>query len=412
MNQLQQRILEEIYHHETLTYHQLIRYHFNEYYNQEKKLEFDQSIYDLLKQAYIIQEKELEVTHYFLTTKGIEEVRQSLNLPENIMTSTKKILFRGYYPASKIKPKTCQLDRQYRLNEFEGKVKYHFEKNLKEKNLGYYYTDRKFFPEHLKFTGAQGMLDLLGRKFLIHVEGIDYTVTGLPKFFQQTYVKRAEEMREYYPSQPLFHAVQGEITLFVLATDKEKAKRWERAIYPMLKPFLSPHFELVIGTEHDLLNYLFNQYISKEQGTRPLVQQTEQLLTRLNCSYHYDYLLEDEVIGYYQGVIQSKNSNVSMLFSYYQPNGHATLQAYLNHILNYETLKAKGYPATFLLIVPNKEEFYHQLEEMSTYEETFQTPLSYITTPEDLVKASTLEQAILQSTALGWERGILPKHLR
>ena len=416
LHSLEKYLLETIYYHQTLTFSQLnvFEKQLLETFRTKQPIKVWFKI--LVQQQYLTVEKtkdlstEKSIYNYFLTTQGIQAVKDHLNLPDNQLSETKKVLVHGYYQASKLRPKKEQIDRQNRLNDFEILVRYYLQ-HYNITPLNYHYFDRKFFNEPFKFTGAQGMMELFGRKFLIHVEGKDYSETGLPKLFQQTYLKQVETSATEGPTPPLFYTTESDLTVLVLATSEEKAKTWEQALYPVLKPLLSPHFDLVVGTKKQLLNYLFHSYLSQMKQQQLWKKQVEQEMNRLGTVMEYQYLLPETVNGYYQGVVQAAQPHQSMLFSYEEGKAHATLQAYLNHIMNYETFLQEGYPPTFLFIVKDKNQFIERLTELSTVETTFLTPLSYVTTLEDLKKADTWENAILQHTSFGWEKGVLPKHL-
>lgn len=398
-------ILQWIYDHQTLTLNQL-----NFLLNQEQTnpKAVVQQLNQLKLQGYL----ETAVSspnnpNYFLTDQGVKAVREALNLPKNILSPTKQILYQGYYQASKLKPTPKQIDRQNRLNDLEILI----QQNIERRGLSAYrYFDRKFFPAELQFTKAQGAFQLCGHWFLLHLEGRDYTEKGLTRLFKQ-YLNEPIGSEEDPFSQTVTQKLQGEATLLVVAQTKASVLAWKKALYPILPQLTSSQLNVVIGTKEDILTYLFLEYLPKTKGACSLIQQSEQALKKIGCQVDYHDFSQVALIGAYQGVIHSPQTHRSILFSYYDTKSQASLQAYLNHILNYEALTTKGYPATFLLIVPNISQLHEELRTLSDIEDVFNTPLSYVTTPEHLKQANTLEESLLQLTQSGWEKGVLPPHL-
>ena len=345
--------------------------------------------------------------NYCVTNQGVQYIRQNLDPAKPEEAILKRILFTEYQQASRIKPSQKQLDRQNRLNDFEAIVR----KNTQQLNMGgYHYIDRRFYPKTYTFTNSQGMFELYGHRFFIHVEGREYTATGLTKLFEQAYLKKLKEIQENQDTRDLSSVISEEFTVLVIGKTEDSTRQWEKSLYPVMTQLVNQHVNLVVGTQQEVIRYLFNTFIPQTKGQWGFKKQVEAQLERLDCTLTPQNFADQDLTGVYQGVIRSNQTHRSILYTYHDTTTKAATYTYLNHMLNYQQLQEAGYPATLLVIVPDAEKFSQEILNLSTCEDIDHTPLSYITTLDALAQSDTLEEAILQRGYRGWIKGVLPPH--
>ena len=140
------------------------------------------------------------------------------------------------------------------------------------------------------------------------------------------------------------------------------------------------------------------------------MNQTFLHLKRLGCHLtdHPDLSIEE--VNQYQGSLQTPLTQRSILMSFHHTNTQGALQNYFNHILRYHTFKATAYAEIFLIVVKDLELFKTELEQYNTLDSFGHQPLSFVTTPQLLAQATSMEEAVVQYSTAGWVVEQIPTH--
>lgn len=387
-------LLKAIYDHQTLTLAQAVSFFKPDNLTAQEMVQFLAT----LKENSLItvdESKDKKNPNLCLTSKGIDHVKGAYHLPNNVFSPSKQLLYRGYLRASELKPKHKQMDRQNRLNNFALLLK----KNADKRHwVNLHYCDRKFIPASYPYVGAQAFFQLNGVSFFVHVEGKEYSETGLEKLFNPY-----KELTE-----PINQTLESDVVILVIASSADRAIQWKRALHTFSRTITSSHIDLIIDTQSEILSYLFKQLIPQLQQQSPLIVQTQQATTQQSHLIEPVDLRAYDLIGRYHGILRSETTHRNTLITYYDTKTQASLQAYLNHLDNHQTLIEAGYPETVVLITSDLDAFHQDLLQIPKHELALCTPLSYATTPERLSQASTWEEAIVQFNRAGFEPAILP----
>lgn len=151
-----------IYQYQSLTERQI----YDAVYEEEEYEDFSEGVLERLITLGVM-ERDINHQHYiYLTTAGINVVREVLELADNVITTSNKMIERHYYRASKLRPKPQNLARQALLNQsvrfIENSLKHHggvniaFKSNLigikkEDYKFSYKYIDQRHINDKVKY---------------------------------------------------------------------------------------------------------------------------------------------------------------------------------------------------------------------------------------------------------------------
>ena len=220
-----------IYQYQLLTARQI----YDANYSQQSYDDFLDGVLERLIGVGVIERDKNNNDYIYLTTAGINVVREVLELADNKITTKNQMLERNYYRASKLRPKPQNLHRQAILNQSvrfienglkqRGGVNTAFKSNLigidkDDVQFTYKYIDQRHldngakYLQHLKPHGA-----FIGKKDgIINIQSImvldSHMNDLLIKSILNKYVKAHIESSSYNPNY--------QETLYFLADDSNK----------------------------------------------------------------------------------------------------------------------------------------------------------------------------------------------
>lgn len=220
-----------IYQYQLLTARQI----YDANYSQQSYDDFLDGVLERLIGVGVIERDKNNNDYIYLTTAGVNVVREVLELADNKITTKNQMLERNYYRASKLRPKPQNLHRQAVLNQSvrfienglkqRGGVNIAFKSNLIGINkddiqFTYKYIDQRHldngakYLQHLKPHGA-----FIGKKDgIINIQSIivldNHMNDLLIKSILNKYVKAHIESSSYNPNH--------QETLYFLADDNNK----------------------------------------------------------------------------------------------------------------------------------------------------------------------------------------------
>ena len=371
------KILEGIYHHRCLTRPQiefLIR-------DQQEQTIRRSSLNTLLElKLVVVAYRDYHNRESFcLTSAGVQIVRQTLGLGENILTKeTRKVIHRGYYTAGKLKPTANRFDRQNRVNGFYFNLQAIFEKSPYYRKSPYHFYDYLHCPAHLKVTQCQALLQTRGFNFFIHYEDFDYTPQTVKQLFKEGYIKPLTTANEAGESH-FFEELNPVIVL--ITKTKETADFYRQIFYRIFNDHFST-FQIIIGTEGEIYDYLFKTFIptAYQHRKNSLLKQFE---TQFGLNLKYRHLEQEKLHKTYSALFTLNHK--AYLVNTFHPLHLNTLYFYFNHYLQVSNLK-HGIQ-TLLVITKHKKELEHQCKLFETVEFTSYRPHTKIF---DLTEDKTL----------------------
>lgn len=191
---------------------------------------------------------------YFLTTSGIDVVRQAFDLPTNIYDAERKVVRRGYYRASELKISDRYINHQVSLNQFMV--------DFINYNHDIYW---KYFDEkHISSFGSirpDGLLNLLDIDFFIE---IDMGTESRNQLYDKW-----DNYRRFLDSQEYELKERKIVVLFVVENVQNVQGRIDLVLHTLserLMDKIDSSLEFYIGTKETLLEVLNDKIlVSKKE---------------------------------------------------------------------------------------------------------------------------------------------------
>ena len=224
-----------------------------------------------LKELGVVEEDKNHSAVLYLTTAGVNVVREANDLQPNVITTSNQILEKNYYRASKLRPKPHFLKRQGFLNETVILIENHLLKasggakidfkskhqNHKEHSYEYKYIDQRhlanYYPylDTLKPHGAFIVNESMINSIMV-LE--DHLVKELSiKALLNKYVKPHLELKQASNKEGLSE------TLYLLVKNDNQKLSAEPFLMRVKKDYEIENFKIVLVTQFELFENIGEQ---------------------------------------------------------------------------------------------------------------------------------------------------------
>lgn len=245
--------LYSIYQHRCLNRQQLKKIHFDTMYPNNEVLSnrnAKKSVKTLLKFEVI---KEIpyrpDESVFFLTTTGIEVLRQIYSFPANVYDEQKKTSVRGYFRASELEILPRNINHQVHLNDFV----IDFMSN--KCDIPIKYADEKFMNTYTSVR-PDGLFSFGDVDVFLEMDMATEKKSQL--------YEKWEQYRNFINSNEYFYRERKIVVLFIVAGTHLLENRIDLVRYTIYETLLDLHdgdFEIVVGTHETLQDYLLKNLI-------------------------------------------------------------------------------------------------------------------------------------------------------
>lgn len=275
INQLERvdiQLLHKLYLFRCLTIRQAYRELYREKY--ETFALFENERLEKLIKVGVIEKVEFHIDNYaiFLTTNGVDIVREAVQLPTQIFNPDTKTVKRGYYRAGELRISPRLINHQVHLNQFVldfttlAKDYGHTFKYFDEKHVSQYFTIR-----------PDGLIQIYDTDFFIEMD--------MGTESQKQLTEKWNHYRDFFRSQEYNEKEKKVVVLFVTHTNKNLDSRKDIVRYTASQAIIDVFgegFDMHIGSKDELLSLVFDELIPD------MVQQndTKARLLRVLKQYH------------------------------------------------------------------------------------------------------------------------------
>lgn len=257
LNKNEVQILKYIYDHRCLTFQQIKDLMLEN--NQEKNVaskkekEIKRKIKKLIKYDTIEKEDHFVGEIYFLTTIGVNILRNAFDLPTNVFDRKNRVIRRGYYRAGELRIRDRYVNHQHSLNDFIIGFK-----NLNHDIYWKYYDEKHISA--FKGIRPDGLLNVLDIDFFIE---IDMNTESSNQLYEKW-----ENYRRFLSSKEYTFNERKIIVLFVIENTKNPNIRIElvkHTIGERIMDKIDNNFEIYVDTKENLLE-LVDEKIRVSKG--------------------------------------------------------------------------------------------------------------------------------------------------
>lgn len=252
-----------------------------------------------------------------ITNKGIEIVRYTRDIPNQVFDSDTKTIERGYYTAADLNLNTRFINHQVHLNQFM----IDFEKKAQRYNIPWKYYDEKFLSRYVGMR-PDGLITILDTDFFIEIDMATESKDQLKE--------KWEHYREFMRTDEFRHKSRKIIVLFDIDNLKSHIKIKNRinlvksTLIDGLLDEINGDFEIVIKPKDELIDYIFNSYISemlqKNTERNNILQYFKKNGYQLSYGYGLNKTLQGDFYNFYlrkrdeQGKLVQSNGIVDEYF--------------------------------------------------------------------------------------------------
>ena len=195
-----------------------------------------------------------------ITNKGIEIVRYTKDIPNEIYDPSLKSIKKGYYTAADLHQKDQFLNHQIHMNQFM----LDFEEKALPLGLHWKYRDEKFLAD---FHGMRpdGMITTLDTDFFIEIDMATESKKQL--------LEKWQHYREFMRTDEFLYKSRKIIVLFDcdnLLSKKKIRNRVDLVKQTLITELLDEitgEFDVVVGPRHEMVDYIFNTTRANLLGT-------------------------------------------------------------------------------------------------------------------------------------------------
>ena len=261
-----------------------------------------------------------------ITNKGIEIVRHSRDIPNQIYDQDKKVVKRGYYTQAELAMNTRLVNHQVHLNQFMLE----FEERARAMGLPWNYYDEKFLSAYVNIR-PDGMVTLLDHDLFIETDmATESKVQLIEKWAHYRAFLNTDEFR--FKSRRI-------VVLFVIDNIISKNKirnRIELVKQTIVDTFLDeirPDFEIVIKPREEMLDYVFKGLILRILNKNRKENAFLDYLQKRKFTLSYGYNLNEYLLGdFYQYYVRKLDNSGKIV------TRNGTLQEYFVDFYHYEEM--------------------------------------------------------------------------
>lgn len=195
-----------------------------------------------------------------ITNKGIEIVRYTKDIPNEVYDPSLKSIKKGYYTAADLHQKDQFLNHQIHMNQFM----LDFEEKALPLGLHWKYSDEKFLSD---FFGMRpdGLITTLDTDFFIEID--------MATESRKQLLEKWQHYREFMQTNEFLYKSRKIIVLFDCDNllSKKKIKNRvdlvKQTLITELLDKITGDFDVVIGPRHEMVDYIFNTTRANLLGT-------------------------------------------------------------------------------------------------------------------------------------------------
>lgn len=275
INQLERvdiQLLHKLYLFRCLTIRQTYRELYRGLY--ENFSDFENERLEKLIAIGVIEKVVFHIDNYaiFLTTNGVDIVREAVQLPTQIFNPDTKTVKRGYYRAGELRMSPRLINHQVHLNQFVLE----FMALAKDYGHTFNYYDEKHVSQYFTIR-PDGLIQIFDTDFFIEMD--------MGTESQKQLTEKWNHYRDFFRSQEYTEKEKKVVVLFITHTNKNLEARKDIVRYTASQAIIDVFgegFDMHIGSKDELLNLVFEELIPD------MVQQndTKAKLLRLLQQYH------------------------------------------------------------------------------------------------------------------------------
>lgn len=384
--------LKSIYNHRCLTKEQLLDLHYKK--DQEEK--YEDTIERFEKYRLIEKEDHFTGEHYFLTTIGINVLREAFDLPTNIYDYNNKVVRRGYYRAGELKISNRFINHQHSLNEFLIGFK------KQEHEIAWKYYDEKHMSAFRNIR-PDGLLSVADIDFFIEID--------MNTESRKQLNDKWENYRRFLCSREYAYSERKIIVLFVVENAKYPQTRIDfvkHTIESRLIDRISENFDIYIDTKENILE-IVEGIVKASQGK--IKSRTDEVFKAF--AMHGFSVAYGDLISKYTGSVVydiygrkiNENNEIILedgklqeyVIDSYVDKPFSVLKkiAYLNNTNAYFSQVFQR-ELTYIVVIDSEEEMFKDLRLLNLIETG-----AYYTTLERLEKEKDFNKAIIEFDGFG-----------
>ena len=261
-----------------------------------------------------------------ITNKGIEIVRHSRDIPNQIYDQDKKVVKRGYYTQAELAMNTRLVNHQVHLNQFMLE----FEERARAMGLPWNYYDEKFLSAYVNIR-PDGMITLLDHDLFIETDMATESKAQL--------IEKWAHYRAFLNTDEFRFKSRRIVVLFVIDNIISKNKirnRIELVKQTIVDTFLDeikPDFEIVIKPREEMLDYVFKGLIPRILNKNRKENAFLDYLQKRKFTLSYGYNLNEYLLGdFYQYYVRKLDNSGKIV------TRNGTLQEYFVDFYHYEEM--------------------------------------------------------------------------
>lgn len=300
----------------------------------------------------------------FLTTIGVDIVRQAVQLPTEIFNSDLKTFKRGYYRAGELRLNPRLVNHQVHLNQFVLE----FMALAKDYGYKWNYYDEKHVSQYFTIR-PDGLIQIYDTDYFVEMDmGTESKVQLTDKW---------HHYRDFFRSQEYREKEKKIVVLFITENVKKMESRKDSVRYTATQALMDVFgegFDMHIGSKAEVLQLLFEQLIpdmvqqnDNKAKTLRLLQQYHEfsiapgerlkpLLSDTSYEYYMRRLNEDGGIRTIFGRVQE------FLVDDYTSQPLSVLNKLTYHKRNANSFRLKmGRSIPYIVVGATEREIYHDL---------------------------------------------------
>lgn len=238
-----------------------------------------------------------------ITNKGIEIVRYTRDIPNEIFDGDIKTIKKGYYTAADLQLGERFINHQVHLNQFM----LDFTKRARDLNIPWKYFDEKFLSQYVGMR-PDGLITMLDYDFFIEID--------MASESQQQLIEKWQHYREFMKTNEFKYKQRKIIVLFDvdnLLSEKKIKNRIELVKSTISKTILDAvtgDFEIVVKPRDELITYMFDSIAASLFQRNEAHNKVHNYFKQAGYSISYGYDLNKVLQGdFYNYYVRKLDSN-------------------------------------------------------------------------------------------------------
>ena len=262
-------LLHHLYLNRCLTYQQAITF----IYQSSQSIErFYRSTVKRLIKLGVVERMEYKPHEYvlFLTTLGVDIVRENKEIPYEIFNPDTKIVKRGYYRAGELKMNPRLVNHQVHLNQFVLE----FKERAKERGLKWKYYDEKYVSQYFTIR-PDGLIQLMDTDFFLEMD--------MGTESKKQLIDKWNNYRDFVRTGEFTNRERKIMILFITENVKNVEGRKDLVRFTVVQQMLdllNESFDMVVGSKNELLDMMMDTLIPNIQEANPAKHQILDVLAK------------------------------------------------------------------------------------------------------------------------------------